>query len=61
MATWHNFPDEIPADGSTVWVRTIAESPVPFQARITYSTARFTEVAHGVIYPVYMISAWRDL
>lgn len=59
MATWYSPSQQIPADGTKVWVRPIYWWYAPFLATINYSTVSFTADATNVPYPVWSIARWR--
>lgn len=59
MATWYNFPETLPPDNTLIYFRPQYFYGPPILGRAHYSTTRFTEEAHGIIYPLYMVYKWR--
>jgi hypothetical protein len=59
MSAWKSLPENIPVDGSTVWVRVNYYYSDPFLAVFSLSALTFTSVDNTIIYPVWVISRWR--
>jgi len=59
MSTWFHFPNNIPTDGETVYVRIEYYYSEPFLAVFTLSTMIVTSVDNSIVYPVWVIARWR--
>lgn len=56
---WMPLPTFFPADGQTVWVRSVYEGTAPFEATFTLSTLTFRPSFGGPDMPWYLLSRWR--
>jgi hypothetical protein len=59
--SWKSPLLELPADGSTVWIRRLPWWATPTQATFDLATLTFTAVATAVPIPAGAIYAWRAL
>ena len=62
MATspWKSLANELPVDGSTVWIRILNYYGPPFAAVWDLATQQFTTVTTGLLVPAYYIARWRN-
>lgn len=60
MAAWKNFPDNIPTDAQTVYVRVKYYYGPVFLAVWDLSSQQFTSVTKSIIYPAWCITRWKS-
>lgn len=61
MSNWLSFPENEPADATTVWVRIDRWSGSPFQAVYATASQEFSSVVNNIKYPAWIVSVWRPL
>lgn len=57
---WKEFPEDIPGDGITVWIRIKYYYGAPFLAVYTTSTQSFTSVTNSIVYPAWAVARWKS-
>ncbi len=58
---WKNVPTSFPADGATVWVRTIFWQTPPYQATWDAAAFTFTSTVNSAVAPWYVIAQWKPI
>lgn len=57
---WTDIQEELPIDGSTVWIRVGTNYGNPVLAEFTLSTQIFVCDDSGLIVPAYMVARWKE-
>jgi hypothetical protein len=60
-SNWKTLPNNLPIDGSTVWVRIEYYYGEPFKAIWNLSSKTFISVINSLEYPFWTVSRWKDV
>jgi hypothetical protein len=58
---WKTFPEDIPGNGVTVWIRVKYYYSSPFLAVYASATQEFTSVTNSIVYPAWTIARWKTV
>lgn len=61
MNPWKTLPNDVPVDGSTVFIRIEYYYSKPFLAVWDLTTQTFTDTVNSINFPAYVVARWRDL
>jgi hypothetical protein len=56
---WKSLPLDVPANGSTVWIRVKYYYGTPFLAVYTSATQEFNSVTNSITYPAWTVARWK--
>lgn len=57
---WNQFPLQIPTDGQLIWCRIDRWSGAPFAGKYSSADGTITSLINGIVYPQWVVSAWRN-
>jgi len=57
---WNQLPLSVPVNNSIVWVRIDRWSGTPFLALYDSTAQSFTSQTNSIVYPAWMVSAWKS-
>jgi hypothetical protein len=59
MTTWFHFPNNVPTDGTTVYIRIKYYYSEPFLAVFDLASLTFISVDNAIVYPVWVVARWK--